>query len=127
MLSWVAPFLLWLFFPALAREAYPGQYAKVRPDLQEWFQSQKEPLTGKSCCSEADGREAEEDIIQGHFWARWCLFYAGDDKPCTRTAWIPVPDEVVIREPNRNGAPVVWYTYESGVPKIRCYVPGAGI
>lgn len=32
----------------------------------------------------------------------------------------------VIHEPNRHGAPAVWYRSEDGVPLIRCYAPGGG-
>jgi hypothetical protein len=36
-----------------------------------------------------------------------------------------VPDDVVIREPNRNGAPVLWWRWnELGRPLIYCYAPG---
>jgi hypothetical protein len=84
--------------------------------LRDWFRSQKSPKTGALCCNEADGLFAEEDIRDGHYWARW----SGHD-------WLPVPDEVVIHDPNRHGAPVVWWYVERGVTKIRCYAPGGGV
>ncbi len=37
-----------------------------------------------------------------------------------------VPDEAVIHDPNRNGAPVVWWGWQDKL-FIRCYSPGAGI
>lgn len=44
---------------------------------------------------------------------------------CPIAQWTPVPDDVVIREPNRNGAPVLWWRWnELGRPLIYCYAPG---
>jgi len=106
--------LLLLGVPALARDN--GQYGNAPPELRDWFRSQKSPKTGALCCSEADGLFAEEDIREGHYWARW----SGHD-------WQPVPDEVVIHDPNRHGAPVVWWYLERGETKIRCYAPGGGV
>lgn len=40
--------------------------------------------------------------------------------------WMQVPDEVIIREPNRHGAPVVWWMIRDGDVAIRCYAPGGG-
>ena len=40
---------------------------------------------------------------------------------------MPVPPDAVIYDPNRNGAPVVWWYIEYGGYHIRCYAPGAGI
>jgi hypothetical protein len=41
--------------------------------------------------------------------------------------WYPVPDEVVIKDPNKVGHPVVWIYYEQGEVKIRCFAPGGGV
>ncbi len=84
---------------------------------RQWFKSQKSPKTGQLCCNENDGAEAEEDIRNGQYWTRW------PQNPF----WVMVPDEVVIKDPNRNGAPVVWWWYENGVTKIQCYAPGGGV
>jgi hypothetical protein len=70
------------------------------------------------CCNESDGTYAEEEIREGHYWTR---FEQSNGK------WIPVPDQVVIRDPNRNGAPVAWWFFESGILQIRCYAPGGGV
>jgi hypothetical protein len=106
---------LLFFAPALARDN--GQYENVSPEVRQWFQSQKSPLTGILCCDEADGTFAEEDIRDGHYWVRWVK---GQD-------WQAVPDQVVIREPNRHGAPVVWWEPQGLKYKIRCYAPGSGM
>jgi hypothetical protein len=106
--------VLVLCLPALARDN--GQYAQVSPELREWFRSQKSPKTGGLCCNEADGIYAEEDIRDGRYWTRW----GGH-------GWQPVPEDVVIRDPNRHGAPVVWWYVDRGETKIRCYAPGGGV
>jgi hypothetical protein len=38
-----------------------------------------------------------------------------------------VPDEVVIRGPNKIGRPVVWTYWENGTLHIRCFAPGGGV
>jgi hypothetical protein len=103
------------FSPVWARD--DGQWQNVDPQVRKWFREQKSPKTGGYCCDESDGIYAEEDIRDGHYWTRF-------EK--TNGNWIPVPDEVVIRDSNRNGAPVAWWFYESGNLKIRCYAPGGG-
>ena len=87
---------------------------------QYWLQEQRVPhgeFQNQSCCTMADVEEVEEDIRGGVYWTRF-----------ERTAgkWIPVPPEVVIKDPNHNGAPVAWWYYENGELKIRCYAPGGG-
>jgi hypothetical protein len=112
----VALLLLVLCISALARDN--GQYENVAPDVRQWFRDQKSPKTGMICCSEADGSEAQEDIRNGHYWTTW---------PAVAPTWYQVPDEVVIKDPNKVGHPVVWTYYERGEVKIRCYVPGGGV
>jgi hypothetical protein len=100
--------------PAFARDN--GQYNQVSPEIRDWFRAQKSPKTGGRCCDEADGVYAEEDIRDSRYWTRW----PGHD-------WRPVPEDVVIHDPNRHGAPVVWWYFEQGEAKIRCYAPGGGV
>jgi hypothetical protein len=108
--------ILVLCAPALARDN--GQYSQLSPDIRQWFRDQKNPKTGMICCSEADGNEAQEDIRDGQYWTTW---------PAVSPVWYPVPDDVVIKAPNKIGRPVVWIYYERGVVKIRCFVPGSGV
>jgi hypothetical protein len=120
--------------PGYARELYPGQYAQVDPAIRQWFRDQKSPKTGISCCTEADGTYAEEDISDGHYRTRfmWRFCFA---KEChdLDSGWMDVPDDVVIHDPNRHGAPVVWWDRASGTDqasakvRIRCYAPGSGL
>ena len=115
MLRLLLPILV-LCAPALARDN--GQYSQVSPEIRQWFRDQKNPKTGMICCSEADGNEAQEDIRDGHYWTTW---------PAVAPVWYPVPDEVVIKGPNKIGRPVVWIYYERGQMKIRCFAPGGGV
>src|ERR1700730_7397128 len=105
-----------LCVPALARDN--GQYNSVSPEVRQWFRAQKSPKTGALCCNEADGAYAEEDIRNGVYWTRFEL---------TKGEWIPVPPDVVIKDPNRNGAPVAWWYCQDGKVQIRCYAPGGGV
>jgi hypothetical protein len=127
---------------AYGRELYPGQYAQVPPEIQEWFRSQKIPGTEGPCCSQADGVQGEQDVRNGKYWTRFIIEYRAYD--CTRTTeggcvdkgikteqigWIPVPDNVVIRSSkNPYLNPIIWWYREEGTPNsvhIRCYVPAA--
>jgi hypothetical protein len=107
--------------PAIARDN--GRYAQVDPKIRQWFRNQLSPKTGGNCCDEAAGVYAEEDIRGEHYWTRF---------PQSNGEWMQVPDDVVINDPNRNGAPVVWWYYERNPVskqrelKIRCYAVGGG-
>lgn len=118
--------LLFAAIQANAREQYPGQYAEVDPSTRQWFRDQKIPGTQRLCCSESDGVYAEEDIREGHYWARFVAVQHNDGAPPTEVAsgWMQVPDAAVIRDPNRHGAPVVWWGWQNGL-FIRCFSPGA--
>lgn len=121
----LGPALLIVATKGHGREAFPGQWAQADPELRKWFRNQTSPATGGNCCSEADGTYVEEDIRyddagKGHYWIKF-------DK--TEGQWMPVPDEIVIHDPNRNGAPVVWWFYDSDEARLgfRCYAPGGGV
>lgn len=123
--------LFWLSLmvsQARGREVFPGQYAQVDPRLRQWFRDQKVPGTQSSCCSESDGVYAEEDIRDGHYWTRFVARQYNDGAPVTeiQSEWMQVPDEAVIHDPNRHGAPVVWWGWNGGLT-IRCYAPGGGV
>jgi len=40
-------------------------------------------------------------------------------------AWIDVPDDAVIPEPNRIGQTVVWFVHQNGKPVVTCFLAGA--
>ena len=90
-----------------------------RPELDRWFESLR---SGKGpCCSAADGTalsEADWDVRDGHYRVR------------IKGQWWDVPEEAVIKEPNRAGRTMVWpfYHWTLGKPlriDIRCFIPGA--
>lgn len=127
--------------PAYSHTQYPGQWAQVDPAEREWFRSQKSPSSGIPCCNTSDGTYAEEEIRGEHYWVQFtwrkCLhpngyIIAPDTSPNLKcddasSGWMQVPDEVVIHDPNRHGAPVVWWSVDGRKMWIRCYAPGAGL
>lgn len=122
LLAAVAAFFI---FDVQAREQYAGQYDNVPPAVREWFKSQRQPGSGMPCCDISDGTYAEEDIRDGHYWVRFVYVHMRRE---FQQDWMIVPDNVIIREPNRYGAAVVWYQVSfDGQVSIRCYAPGAGI
>jgi hypothetical protein len=93
--------------------------------LKQWFnelRSDKGP-----CCSFADGytiTDADWESVDGHYRVRIPRYkpsiVSGDDM-----IWVDVPDDAVIKEPNRLGPTVVWPLYNTGShPAIRCFLPG---
>jgi hypothetical protein len=84
--------------------------------LKKWFD---QLASGKGlCCSFADGNAVDDvdwDTRDGRYRVR------------LDGAWIDVPDDALVSEPNRYGPAVVWpYRDESGATNIRCFKPGAG-
>ncbi|WP_194390217.1 hypothetical protein [Bradyrhizobium sp. CCBAU 51765] len=89
-----------------------------RPELNSWFESLE---SGRGpCCSGADGTalsDADWEVKDGHYRVR------------IKSQWWDVPDEAVIRGPNRAGRTMVWpfYDWTLGEARIeiRCFIPGA--
>lgn len=119
MIKFVALILALSIVGVVAQE-HRGGHAQLDQKTQEWFGRQKIPGTQKSCCTMADGTYAEEDMRDGRYWTR---FTAADKV----WGWMIVPEEAVIHDPNRNGAPAVWYSFQDGSVEIRCYAPGGGV
>ena len=117
--------LLGVITPADAREQYPGQYDNVDATVKEWFKSQKSPKTGGLCCSEADGDMVEEDIRDGVYWVRSQKTIDNAKIYRLDTEWLRVPDEVIIKEPNKLGRAAAWYVFQNGRLEIRCFAPGS--
>lgn len=103
----------------LAQARDDGRYANS--PLKPWFES----LQSKQghCCSDADGmtlKDVDWETKDGHYR----VFIEGK--------WWEVPDDAVIKEPNRDGRTIVWpiYTlYRDTLRdiKIRCFMPGTMI
>ena len=91
-----------------------------RPELNSWFESLK---SGKGpCCSDADGKALSDIdwvVSEGHYRVR------------IERQWWDVPNEAVIKEPNRAGRTMVWPVYYWALGgnlrriDIRCFMPGA--
>lgn len=110
--------LLWAL-TALAHFADHEKWAQLTQAQRNWLQHRQIPnKPGYSCCTDADADEVEEDIRDGHYWAR---------SNVTGRQWIQIPNEVVIHEPNRYGQPVAWWYWPEGKLTARCYAPGSGI
>jgi hypothetical protein len=85
------------------------------PEIQAWVTGLKNG-PGVACCATADGwkpqlvewdttKKGYRVMIEGH--------------------WVDVPDETVIRGPNKLGHAEVWYYHVDGLPVVRCFLPGA--
>src|SRR5215831_16485377 len=93
-----------------------GRYAGS--PLKEWFDSLRS--SKGPCCSDADGTALSDidwETKDGHYRVR------------IEGKWWDVPDEAVIREPNRAGRTMVWPVYygsrnETIRVDIRCFMPG---
>lgn len=104
-----AVLLLFATTAAFARD--DGRYAGS-PN-KAWFDSLKSK-TGP-CCSDADGTavtDADWDSKDGHYRVR------------LNGRWVDVPDDAVLKEPNRDGRTIVWPYYVNGSPIIRCFIAG---
>jgi hypothetical protein len=87
-----------------------ARYDGPPTDLAPWFDSLKSP-GGGYCCAKADGHETEYDESSGSYRVPI------DGKMVT------VPDDRVLKQPNRHGHAMVWLDYQNN---IRCFIPGAG-
>jgi hypothetical protein len=95
---------------AIARD--DGRYAGSA--LKPWFDTLKS--SKGLCCSDADGvalLDPDWDSREGHYRVR------------LDGAWIVVPDDAVITEPNRAGRTMVWPVRGSLGTSIRCFMPGS--
>lgn len=96
-----------------------GRY--TNSPLHSWFESLQ---SGKGpCCSVADGMalsDVDWETKDGHYRVR------------IEGQWWSVPDEALIKEPNRAGRTMVWPIYYRALNEllrveIRCFMPGAMI
>ena len=107
-----AGLLLLAAAPCGARD--DGRFANA--PLKPWFDRL---ASGKGlCCSFADGAsiaDVDWDTTPEGYRVR------------ISGAWVDVPSDAVVAEPNRYGPAVVWpYQDMDGVTQIRCFLPGAG-
>ena len=103
--------LMWVF-SASARDL-DGRYAAS--PLKNWFDKLR---SGRGpCCSDADGTalsDVDWQTKDGHYQVR------------IGGKWLDVPDDAVIKEPNRAGVTMVWpMKYMDGSIQIRCFIAGS--
>src|SRR5207248_668559 len=84
-----------------------GRYAQS--PLKPWFDSLKSQKG--FCCSDADGEETEYEMRDQNYWAP------------IDGVWQPIPNEAVIKEPNKVGRAMKWIYVENGEKKFRCFIP----
>lgn len=87
-----------------------------RPGLDDWYSGLR---SGKGPCCDGPGEDAvhlESDDWEskdGHYRVR---LYG---------QWIDVPDDAVLKEPNKDGRTLVWpMKFLDGSIMIRCFIPG---
>ena len=108
-----------------------GRFANSQ--LKPWFDRLRS--SKGLCCSFADGVTIDDpDWRVDH--VEKCEAIIFDGKPetpqsgyCVRLdgRWLRVPERALVLEPNRFGPAVLWpYQDASGLPRIRCFLPGAG-
>jgi hypothetical protein len=89
-----------------------GRYSQS--PLKPWFDSLKSAKG--PCCSDADGfalSDPDWESRNGHY-----VVHIDNE-------WIDVPDDAVIKEPNRVGRTMVWPIKGSLGISIRCFLPGS--
>jgi hypothetical protein len=106
-----------LLFAFLSGHAYSrddGRFANS--PLKPWFDSLRS--NRGPCCSDADGvvvADPDWDSKDGHYRVR------------LEGQWIVVPDDAVLKQPNRAGRTMVWPIKGSFGISIRCFIPGSMI
>jgi len=95
-----------------------------RPDLNRWFEALQ---SGKGpCCTHADGysiADADWESNQGRYRVRIPRW----PNSTADMVWIDVPDDAVVKGPNKAGRTWVWPIYSGTTIGIRCFLPGTMI
>jgi len=108
------PIMCCLFASSLQARDVDGRYAATNPELHQWFEGLR---SGKGpCCSDADGTavlDVDWETAGGHYRVR------------IDGQWVDVPDEAIIKEPNRIGRTMVWPIRTYWGLTIRCFMPGS--
>lgn len=88
------------------------------PELNDWLMTLHSP-GGGPCCDMSDTNHVNDldwetqSKDNSHYRVRI------DGK------WIDVPDDKVVKEPNKAGFALEWHYYFDGEPVIRCFMPGS--
>jgi hypothetical protein len=126
--AWLSALGLVLLFYSMAF-AMDGDDHGNKGELKEWFnglQSDKGP-----CCSVSDGitiTDSDWESVGNHYRVR-----VPRENPRVvhdgPMVWVEVPDDAVVKGPNRYMRTVVWPLYNAvqfgaHAPVIRCFMPG---
>ncbi len=113
---------LCLFFPVAALQAQDAaRNRQVSPEIKLWAEALTNEA-GIGCCTIANGLVPEE--------IEWDIS-ANSYRVKVDGQWLFVPDEAVIKAPNRLGYAAVWFEidhdleFEEYTISIRCFLPGA--
>jgi hypothetical protein len=118
---WWALVIILVGIIMLGMLAFAFAHMPDRPDLDTWF-NRLASKGGFQCCSFVDGSSiADVDwdttVINGESRYRVRIDHQ----------WIVVSPEEVVEGPNKYGPAVAWiYRDSTGVPNIRCFMPGGG-
>jgi len=95
-----------------------------RPDLNRWFDDLK---SGRgACCAHIDGTTVADpdwESRNGHYRVRVPRW----PHPNADMVWVDVPDDAVVKEPNRVGRTMVWVLRFDATITVRCFMPGTMI
>lgn len=117
-LAWVLSMPL----PGVAHAAPPpvgSEDYKLLMPYKEWVTSQHDKL-GRWCCDLGDGRPVDARIVNGDHWEAHITHEHFPDEP---EAWLPVPEDKIVRAGNPTGTPIVWLW--GG--KVQCFAPPGGV
>lgn len=91
-------------------------------NLDQWYGSLKSE-GGGPCC---DGPEVDAIKLSDPDWRIGPNGYQVKlDGPAS--PWIDIPDDRVVKEPNRAGPAIVWPgAWVNGVKTVRCFLAGSG-
>ena len=113
---------LGIFFPVAAAQADDtGHYRQVSTEIKAWTEALTNEV-GIGCCTIESGlipEEIEWDISANSYRVK------------VDGQWLFVPDEAIIKGPNRLGYAAVWFEidhdleFEEYTVSIRCFLPGA--
>lgn len=112
---------LWLvLFIAISQASGTAKHRQVSPEIERWIKALADQ-NGIGCCATADGLKPQKiswDIAEGAYRVK------------VGKQWLFVPDEAVVKGPNRLGYAVVWLEsdWDIGTGEkttfVRCFLPG---
>lgn len=88
------------------------------PEDNGWYMTLKSP-GGGPCCDGSDINHVDnldwgtQNKPNSHYWVR------------VEGKVIDVPDDKIVKGPNRAGFALEWHYYHDGEPIIRCFMPAA--